>query len=255
MILSSLTRAIRTQNWFAVGIEFVIVILGVVIGFQITAWNAARAERLTEQRALELLLTEAQNNVAYSELIIYRAARLQTDREAAAARLAGQTPEEGDPANGLAVMSVYRDMTPIRAALDQLTASGALTTLRSPEVREALSLFEGVVLFHDRARSEYMARAPDIAALSSPYVTARYVPGPEDGYTLDVDWAAAGSDRQLVNAVHRVIGEQAEFGTRREIILDRAGILCEALAQELGTACTPPDWLAQEIAAEREAAG
>ncbi|MBI1234129.1 MAG: hypothetical protein GC208_06460 [Alphaproteobacteria bacterium] len=52
MILARLTRAIREQNWFAVAIEFVIVILGVVIGFQVTAWNAereanARAEILT----------------------------------------------------------------------------------------------------------------------------------------------------------------------------------------------------------------
>ncbi|WP_291841755.1 hypothetical protein [Maricaulis sp.] len=31
-----LTRAIREQKWVAVVIEFVIVILGVVIGFQIT---------------------------------------------------------------------------------------------------------------------------------------------------------------------------------------------------------------------------
>lgn len=42
MILARLTRAFREQNWFAVALEFVIVIAGVVIGFQVTAWNAAR---------------------------------------------------------------------------------------------------------------------------------------------------------------------------------------------------------------------
>lgn len=52
MILARLSRALREQNWFAVAIEFLIVILGVVIGFQVTAWNAereanARAEVLT----------------------------------------------------------------------------------------------------------------------------------------------------------------------------------------------------------------
>ncbi|QNL17927.1 hypothetical protein HXX25_00410 [Hyphobacterium sp. CCMP332] len=43
MILARLSRAVREQNWFAVALEFVIVIAGVVIGFQITAWNADRA--------------------------------------------------------------------------------------------------------------------------------------------------------------------------------------------------------------------
>ncbi|MCF8879861.1 hypothetical protein L5876_08555 [Hyphobacterium sp. SN044] len=42
MILSRISKAIREQNWFAVAIEFLIVILGVVIGFQVTAWNAQR---------------------------------------------------------------------------------------------------------------------------------------------------------------------------------------------------------------------
>ena len=42
MILARLTRAMRQQNWFAVALEFVIVILGVVIGVQVTAWNSAR---------------------------------------------------------------------------------------------------------------------------------------------------------------------------------------------------------------------
>ena len=52
MILSRISHAVRTQNWFAVALEFVIVIAGVVIGFQVNAWNeqrqaVARAEVLT----------------------------------------------------------------------------------------------------------------------------------------------------------------------------------------------------------------
>lgn len=42
MILDNLSRAIKTQNWLAAGVEFLIVLSGVVIGFQINAWNEAR---------------------------------------------------------------------------------------------------------------------------------------------------------------------------------------------------------------------
>ncbi len=42
MILARISSAIRAQNWFAVALEFVIVIAGVAIGFQTTAWNAER---------------------------------------------------------------------------------------------------------------------------------------------------------------------------------------------------------------------
>jgi hypothetical protein len=46
MILARITKALKDQNWLAVSIEFIIVIAGVVIGFQVTGWNADRAERV-----------------------------------------------------------------------------------------------------------------------------------------------------------------------------------------------------------------
>jgi len=59
MILARLSHAIRQQNWFAVVLEFVIVIAGVVIGFQVTAWNteqeaAARTDILTARLIADL---------------------------------------------------------------------------------------------------------------------------------------------------------------------------------------------------------
>ncbi|NQV73883.1 hypothetical protein HQ496_12235 [bacterium] len=52
MIYSRLKIAIRMQNWFAVTIEIVVVVLGVVIGFQITDWAAARADLAAEKSYL-----------------------------------------------------------------------------------------------------------------------------------------------------------------------------------------------------------
>ena len=57
MILSSITQALRTQNWFAVIVEFIIVLAGVVIGFQISAWNETRIEHQREALILERLHT------------------------------------------------------------------------------------------------------------------------------------------------------------------------------------------------------
>ncbi|WP_417467565.1 hypothetical protein [Maricaulis sp.] len=62
MILSRIIHHLKTQNWTAVALEFLIVILGVVIGFQVTEWNTqrqalARAELLTT-RLIEDLRNE-----------------------------------------------------------------------------------------------------------------------------------------------------------------------------------------------------
>lgn len=48
MILRRLTQHVKDQNWFAVGLDFVIVVTGVFIGLQASNWNDNRE---TRQRA------------------------------------------------------------------------------------------------------------------------------------------------------------------------------------------------------------
>jgi len=57
-ILGRLSKAVREQSWFAVVLELAIVVLGVVIGFQVTAWGQARADRAAEQTYLHQLAAD-----------------------------------------------------------------------------------------------------------------------------------------------------------------------------------------------------
>lgn len=52
MILRRLTKHIEDQNWFAVGVDFLIVVVGVFIGIQVANWNDAKSERVLEQQVL-----------------------------------------------------------------------------------------------------------------------------------------------------------------------------------------------------------
>ena len=47
MILRSITKHVRDQNWFAVGIDFIIVVVGVFIGIQVANWNETRQDEAT----------------------------------------------------------------------------------------------------------------------------------------------------------------------------------------------------------------
>jgi hypothetical protein len=44
MILRSITKHVKDQNWFAVFLDFFIVVVGVFIGIQVSNWNEARLE-------------------------------------------------------------------------------------------------------------------------------------------------------------------------------------------------------------------
>ena len=58
MRLRSLSKHIREQNWFAVALDFVIVVVGILIAFQITNWNEARSDRAEERKYLERLSSD-----------------------------------------------------------------------------------------------------------------------------------------------------------------------------------------------------
>lgn len=64
MILRRITEHIKAQNWFAVGLEFIIVIVGVVIAFQVTAWDMARGERELEKRYISRMAEAVSADIA-----------------------------------------------------------------------------------------------------------------------------------------------------------------------------------------------
>lgn len=55
MIVHRLARSFREQDWLAVGIEFVIVVVGIFVGLQATEWNERRELRERERNYLERL--------------------------------------------------------------------------------------------------------------------------------------------------------------------------------------------------------
>lgn len=58
MILRRLTVNLRTQNWTAIAVEFVLVVLGVFFGILAANWNLERVERQETGRLLSQLDTE-----------------------------------------------------------------------------------------------------------------------------------------------------------------------------------------------------
>ena len=58
MILSRIIAHVKEQNWTAIAIDFLIVVLGVFIGTQVSNWNSARAERERREQVKEILLAD-----------------------------------------------------------------------------------------------------------------------------------------------------------------------------------------------------
>jgi len=92
VILRRLTANLKAQNWTAVAIEFVIVVLGVFIGTQVANWNQARLEKQATNRMLDQLRPELKN-----QLDFFQSARnyFSTSDRYAARALAGWDGDRG----------------------------------------------------------------------------------------------------------------------------------------------------------------
>lgn len=66
MIVRKLTANLKTQNWTAVAIDFLIVVLGVFVGVQASNWNQARIDRAETRRLLMRIKPEIDQILAFA---------------------------------------------------------------------------------------------------------------------------------------------------------------------------------------------
>lgn len=70
MILRRVTRHVKDQNWFAVGLDFVIVVVGVFIGIQVANWNDERLENVRKVQIVEALIADLKDAIMVQEYFI-----------------------------------------------------------------------------------------------------------------------------------------------------------------------------------------
>jgi hypothetical protein len=167
MLLARLRRQIEDQNWFAVALEFVIVISGVAIGFQITAWNETRQEHAQEHLILERLRSDfAVIETRNAETLDALTARAEAAQ--ALGQHIQQTPlEPGSEAFATQIGSIIGTSVPSgrSATYVELLASGEMRLVRSEALRNALVQFDEQVRRQELAYNTLSALVIDNAGL------------------------------------------------------------------------------------------
>lgn len=166
MILQNISRAIAKQNYYAVALEFVIVIAGVVIGFQIATIGERAAAREYERDVLTRLHSEISN---IKEGRVYQRAWMSEHRdqmmEARSVLFAGRD-DDALSAEHCRAIAVSHEVVPppdSLPALDELVASGRMETIRSVEIRSAVSEYlqrrdaARLILDHHHSRRIFLA--------------------------------------------------------------------------------------------------
>jgi hypothetical protein len=141
MLLRRVVEHVRKQEWTAIGIDFLIVVIGVFVGIQVSNWNSARIAQAEEQRLVSQLLADVDTEISQKSAWLDQASiRLETFREAV-----GKLQADGPAAEltrAECESAAYSHIIDIRIAslptLEEIQFSGGLGMLSDPELRHAL---------------------------------------------------------------------------------------------------------------------
>lgn len=155
MIFRRIATHIKDQNWIAVAIDFVIVVIGVFVGLQLQDWNDNRKERQDEYELLARLLDETQSLLTVNMIelsVLQERAKAIIDvnpvlfsQEPARAF----TPWECSIVSGSHVLRRSADELPV---LDEILGTGRFDILSDADIKRSLRAY---LLLRERGRAHY----------------------------------------------------------------------------------------------------
>ena len=159
MILRRIKSHIEKENWFAVFIDFIIVVVGVFIGLQVANWNDARAERGQALDLMERMVSEA--ITTRGELEDYIEDHQQISKRATQLAISLKNKETClAMGNELTIMIVsIADFPPPRFSLSnaqQALDTGSLSLIPSDKVQAAIQTITDEMTFIDRQWQRYV---------------------------------------------------------------------------------------------------
>lgn len=181
MILRRLSDHIKHQNWFAVALDFVIVVTGVFIGFQVGNWNEAARGRSREAVILEQLADEFTLVVEWA-----KDAKDQSDENLEATRAVLRAIRDGEePEDKAAFLKTLQSARSFNSGpsepvtLVELLSTGGLSELSSSDLRTAL------IRYHETSASQNDLSDLLLARASAPH------DGFHDAIHLNPDYSPA----------------------------------------------------------------
>jgi hypothetical protein len=141
VIFRRITQHLKDQNWFAMVLDLLIVVVGIFIGLQVDAWNESRQERVMEGNYLERLLVDMNLSIEL-QLEVFNLEKAGIDSMDKLARdLKDGTLDEQDRDSTVQALNyigwVENPKTRL-VTLNELQSSGNISQIQNSEIRDAL---------------------------------------------------------------------------------------------------------------------
>ena len=243
MLLRRVTKHVKTQNWFAVGIDLVIVVVGVVIGIEVANWNDVQNNKAGLATSLERLDKEVAQNISIIEevLVGFEDGRDDLNQGREALNDCAFSPD-GEAALERLLFEFVDDVQPnfTTVALDQLASQARYQDLLSPEFQEDFGFYaarlkeehEQLTSHYDKMWSHHINFHPGVSA----YFSADTEEYEGWGFKLDKPFAEICVDASFRNRFINTIGFYTSINSRLSRFKIEAEQFQDSLDKELARA-------------------
>lgn len=141
MILRRFMKHVTDQNWFAVGLDVLVVITGIFVGMQVTDWNQSQKDKDLELVYIKRLALDVSKNVATLEQLadFHRGLRQDVNNVASFLALAEWDDEAHDVIKKQRLLWGALPFADLQTgAWDELVSSGRLVLIQDDELRSQL---------------------------------------------------------------------------------------------------------------------
>jgi len=238
MIVKRLMESVRRQDWAAVTIEFVLVVVGVLLAFQINEWATVRQSLALREAATFRLLDEAEQDVAYLKRAVEQRQLLVGNLSYALDRLQKkqwQTADRARMVSGLTNSVYLSSPTPPSSVYQDIVAAGMLGEIGDPKLRSAVGNYQAQLTLLSKLIDYIRQIAPQLDRERSVHYV--YDAGGERPSRLDVDFDALDEDVQLQSRLALLNDRQAFILKTWRGTLGAAEVMCRELGRSVDRPC------------------
>ena len=221
MLLRRVKEHVNAQNWFAVGIDFVIVVVGVVIGIEVANWNDVQNNKTGLVASLQRLDKEVSQNIDMIDEVLntFEEGREDLALGRDALNECAFSPD-AEAALERSLMDLVDDVQPnfTTVALDQLARQVRYQDLLSQQFQDDFGFYAGrlkeeheqLTSHYDKMWSHHVNFHPDVSAFFSAD-TEEYEGW---GFKLDKPFAEICVDASFRNRFINTIGFYTSINNR-----------------------------------------
>lgn len=238
MIVKRFTDALRRQDWAIVTIEFVLVVVGVVMAFQINEWASDRASAGERQLSGERLLEEAELDVAYNRQAVDYQQHVLQGLRFAVGRIVGNKWQKADEkliTTGLANARSMVALAPPSSVYEDVVSSGELNKIGNVGIRAAIGRYRATLSFEERMRQQL--QVPLATYERIPAFQYETDPKGKERIRLTVDFPALLRDRQAQQVIAITADNHRILLMLRTRALRDSERMCLALGAAVGRSC------------------